>query len=126
MQLHDHQKYPAKPLLNSSTVLNADTSVTVDGVPVPAEVGEPLIAAVNRAYTMQGGKKSIPQVCYLEPMGTIGSCDTCIVEVNGKLQRSCEALVEPGQKVLTKSDLADVAQRDGFDLLLNYHDLYCT
>ncbi len=116
---------PHKPLLNTPPAFNPDTAIEIDGKPAEAQTGELLITALNRAASDRA-QTSVPQVCYLEPMGTIGSCDTCIVEVNGKLQRSCEALVEPGQKVLTKSDLADVAQRDAFDRLLKYHDLYCT
>lgn len=129
---HDHQKYPAKPLLNSPIAFVPDTTLQIDGTPVAAEVGEPLITAINRAYAMKAGPDgsgkttSIPQVCYSEPMGRIGSCDTCMVEVNGELLRSCEAHVAAGQVVQTRSDRADVAQRDAFDRLLENHNLYCT
>jgi formate dehydrogenase major subunit len=72
------------------------------------------------------GVDPVPQVCYLPAMGAIGSCDTCMVEVDGKLVRSCEAQVVAGESVLTKSDRADVAQREAFDRLLENHELYCT
>jgi formate dehydrogenase major subunit len=117
----------AKPLMNTPAVFVADTTIHVDGAAVAAQVGEPLIKALNRATEFRGAEK-IPQVCYLPAMGAIGSCDTCMVEVDGNLVRSCEALVSGGETVLTQasSDKVDVAQRDAFDRLLENHELYCT
>ncbi|HEY4356407.1 MAG TPA: formate dehydrogenase subunit alpha [Acidobacteriaceae bacterium] len=116
---------PHKPLLNTPKAFVPDTTIAINGVAAAAETGELLLTALNRTAAMRGAT-SVPQVCYLPPMGTIGSCDTCIVEVDGKLVRSCEALVAGGQAVQTHTDLADVAQRDGFDRLLENHELYCT
>jgi formate dehydrogenase major subunit len=115
----------AKPLMNTHAVLAPDTTIYVDGFAVAAETGEPLIDAINRGAAMRG-VDSVPQVCYLKPMGAIGSCDTCMVEIDGKLVRSCECTVAAGQMVVTDSDRADVAQRDAFDRLLENHVLYCT
>jgi formate dehydrogenase major subunit len=114
-----------KPLLNTPRVFAPDTTILVDGFSVAAEVGEPLIEAINRSAGLRG-VTSVPQVCYLPPMGAIGSCDTCMVEVDGKLVRSCEASVVAGETIVTNSDKADVAQRDAFDRLLENHELYCT
>jgi formate dehydrogenase major subunit len=114
-----------KPLLNTPRAFAPDTTIHVDGFSVSAQTGEPLIDALNRAAKLQG-IDPIPQVCYLPAMGAIGSCDTCMVEVEGKLVRSCEAQVLAEESVLTKSDKADVAQRDAFDRLLQNHELYCT
>jgi len=121
----DHAKYHAKPLLNTPIALVPDTTIQIDGQAIAAERGEPLIEAVNRAAAMRG-RTSVPQVCYLPTMGAIGSCDTCMVELNGELVRACETRVEAGQRVVTRSDRADVAQRDAFDRILHNHDLYCT
>ena len=115
----------AKPLMNTPKVFAPNTTIHVDGFAVAAQSGEPLIDAMNRSAVMRGVKK-VPQVCYLEPMGAIGSCDTCIVEIDGKLVRSCEALVSGDQFIVTNSDRADVAQREAFDRLLENHELYCT
>jgi formate dehydrogenase major subunit len=121
----DHAKYAAKPLLNTPVVLTPDTTIEIDGHSIAAETGEPLIEAINRAAA--AGGNSIPQVCYLKPMGHIGSCDTCMVQLSGgELVRACEARVAPGQAVYTRSDLADIAQRDAFDRILQHHVLYCT
>jgi formate dehydrogenase major subunit len=114
-----------KPLLNTPRAFVPDTTLNVDGFDVAAQTGEPLIDALNSAAQMRGVDK-IPQVCYLAAMGAIGSCDTCMVEIDRKLVRSCEALVAGSQNIRTKSDRADVAQRDAFDRLLENHDLYCT
>jgi formate dehydrogenase major subunit len=121
----DYAKFPAKPLLNTPTVFAPDTTLKVDGLDVAAEIGEPLIQAINRSAAMRG-VNSVPQVCYLPPMGAIGSCDTCMVEVDGQLVRACETRVAAGQQVLTKSERADIGQREAFDRLLQNHDLYCT
>jgi formate dehydrogenase major subunit len=121
----DHAKYHAKPLMNTPIVLEPNTTVEIDGQRTAAEVGEPLIEAINRAATAQG-RVSVPLVCYLHPMGAIGSCDTCMVELNGELVRACEAQVAAGQTVFTRSDRADMGQRDAFDRILENHELYCT
>ncbi len=114
-----------KPLLNTPPAFVPDTTLTIDGFAVSAQTGEPLLDAINRGAAMRG-VTSVPQVCYMQKMGAIGSCDTCMVELDGALVRSCEALVAGSQTIVTNSDRADVAQRDGFDRLLQNHDLYCT
>jgi formate dehydrogenase major subunit len=116
---------PDKPLLNTPPSFTPDTTIDVNGAAVQAQVGERLIDAINRASS-ERGETSVPQVCYVPAMGPIGSCDTCIVEVNGALVRACEAHVTTKQDVWTRTEMADVAQRAAFDRLLENHDLYCT
>ena len=116
---------PYKPLLNTPPVFVPDTTITVDGHPAAAQTGELLITALNRTAALRQ-QTSITQVCYLPSMGHIGSCDTCMVELNGELVRACETQVAAGQSVSQHSDRADVAQREAFDRLLQNHDLYCT
>src|ERR1700746_2742886 len=72
-------------------------SVTVDGPSYEAEVGERLIDVINRCG------KEIPQVCYHPQLGPIQTCDTCIVEVDGKLTRACGTAISSAITVLTKS-----------------------
>jgi formate dehydrogenase major subunit len=115
-----------KPLLNTPHILRPDTELLIDGVRVAAEVGEPLIDAINRAAGSVAGGRSVPQVCYLPPMGAIGSCDTCMVEANGQLVRACQTPVAADMRIESRSDLADIGQREAFDRLLKNHDLYCT
>ena len=121
----DRSKFHPKPLLNTPRAFVADTWIVIDGVKIAAEVGEPLIEAINRKAALEG-ITGIPQVCYLPPMGAIDTCDTCLVEVNGALVRSCSAQVEAGQVVETASERADVGKREAFDRILENHNLYCT
>ena len=121
----DRSKFHTKPLLNTPRAFVPDTWIDIDGVKIAAEVGEPLVDAINRKAAIEG-ITGIPQVCYLPPMGAIGTCDTCMVEVNGQLVRSCGAQVAVGQQVETANDRADVAKREAFDRILENHNLYCT
>ncbi len=82
--------------------------------------GELLISAINRA------ELSLPQVCYHRQLGPIQTCDTCMVEVDGKLTRACATQAAPGMRVETASTRADQAQREAFDHILGNHLLYCT
>ena len=71
-------------------------------------------------------EKKVPAVCYHHQLGPIQTCDTCLVEINGKLERACATKVASGMVVRTKSIRADAAQREAFDRLLKDHMLYCT
>ncbi|WP_263417233.1 formate dehydrogenase subunit alpha [Terriglobus albidus] len=113
---------PAKRLLNTEAVLPLDTTIQLDGAPVLAATGELLVERINHALP----DRKLAQVCYHHSMGPIETCDTCLVEVNGKLVRACATPVTPGMEVATRSQRADAAQRDAFDRILHNHDLYCT
>src|SRR5882672_11164984 len=84
------------------------------------ELNERLIELINRI-----GSK-VPQVCYHPQLGPIQTCDTCMVEVDGKLVRACATPVAPGMNVSTTSARAVAAQREAFDRILGNHMLYCT
>lgn len=99
----------------------AGTSFVMDGVTYPALEGEPLIDAINR----ETGKE-LPQVCYLKQVGPIQTCDTCLVEIDGKLVRACGTRVTSNMNVVTESARAQAAQREAFDRILGNHLLYCT
>ena len=71
----------------------------------------------------------MPGICSSQPdlgVGVIQTCDTCYVEVNGTLQRSCTTKVEPNMKVSAASDRAKAAQLEGMSRILKNHELYCT
>ena len=95
-------------------------SATINGKTQVIQPGERLIDAINRSGV------EIPQVCYHPQLGPIQTCDTCMVEVNGKLVRACGTLIEDGMNVVTSSPRADAAQREAFDRILGNHLLYCT
>ena len=94
--------------------------VTVDAKVLEAKPDERLLELLNRCGT------EIPQVCYHPQLGPIETCDTCIVEIDGKLVRACATLVADGMKISTKSAPALAAQREAFDRILGNHMLYCT
>src|SRR6202167_4562020 len=86
--------------------------VSIDGATVPASEGELLIEAILR-------EKEIPHICYHSPlMGPIQTCDTCMVEVDGKLVRACGTQVSDSMNVSTNSTAAAAAQREAFDRVL--------
>jgi len=120
-----------KNLLNTPVDSTTNTQLTIDGLPVPARVGELLIDLLNRRTT-GNGQKPIPQVCYLPQMGPIQSCDTCMVRVSAaagqptELVRACAIKVVAGMIVETVGEAVDIAQREAVDRILQNHMLYCT
>jgi formate dehydrogenase major subunit len=114
-----------KSFLNTPLDTTPDTQLQVNGMAVPARVGELLIEALNR-HAKAGASQEVPQVCYLPTMGPIQSCDTCMVSVNGSLVRACATEVTAGMEVATEGEAVDVAQREAFDRILQNHMLYCT
>jgi formate dehydrogenase major subunit len=97
-----------------------EINLTVDGTPRESKPDERLIELINRI-----GLK-VPQVCYHPQLGPIQTCDTCMVEVDGKLVRACATHVAPGMNVSTTSARGVAAQREAFDRILGNHMLYCT
>ena len=95
-------------------------TVTIDGSIHEARGDERLIDLINRTGT------ELAQVCYHPQLGPIQTCDTCLVETNGRLVRACGTNVSDGMTVLTKSAKAGEAQRQAFDRILSNHLLYCT
>ncbi|WP_393960025.1 formate dehydrogenase subunit alpha [Priestia megaterium] len=67
-----------------------------------------------------------PQICYVPEVDPIQTCDTCIVEMNGELVRSCSTRAEDGMKIELQSAPAKAAQTEAMDRLLENHLLYCT
>ncbi|MDP4162148.1 MAG: formate dehydrogenase subunit alpha [Bacillota bacterium] len=68
----------------------------------------------------------IPGICYHPNLGTIQTCDTCYVNVNGEMVRSCATKVENGMTVDTISDPVKDAQNEAISRILKNHELYCT
>jgi formate dehydrogenase major subunit len=95
-------------------------SLKIDGVAQEATSGERLVDVINRANV------KISQVCYHPQLGPIQTCDTCMVEIDGRIERACATPVSAGMNILTKSEKAAAAQREAFDRILSNHVLYCT
>jgi formate dehydrogenase major subunit len=99
---------------------NIVVKVNIDGVVREAQPDELLIDLTNRAGA------SVPHVCYHPQLGPVQTCDTCIVEENGRLIRACATRVADGMTISTKSAKASAAQVEAFDRILSNHLLYCT
>ncbi len=95
-------------------------SVSVNGEPVEAAEGELLLEVVNRSGTW------LPQVCYNPVLGPLQSCDSCWVELDGKLVRACGEHVQGDCRVVTNGRQAAGARDEGLSRILRNHDLYCT
>ena len=95
-------------------------SVTVNRIAVDFVPGERLVDLMNRSGV------PLSQVCYHPQLGPLQTCDTCMVEADGKLVRACATEAVDGMRVETVSPRASAAQREAFDRLLGDHLLYCT
>ena len=81
---------------------------------------------VNFLKFLELNNIKVPHVCYQENLGPIETCDVCIVEVEGKLTRSCSLKPSDGMKIVTDSRRVREAQIEATDRILKNHDLYCT
>ncbi len=96
------------------------SKIILNGSPREAGAGEQLIDVINQAGI------ELPQVCYHPQLGPIQTCDTCMIDVDGKLVRACAVVIAEGMKVSTNTAAASAAQRAAFDRVLENHMLYCT
>jgi formate dehydrogenase major subunit len=116
MSLTETAVKPTTKAHRDSSTMN----ISVDGHTIAAIEGELVVQAILR-------EKEIPHICYHSPlMGPIQTCDTCLVEVDGELVRSCGTKVRSGMQVVTDSKRAQDARAEAFDVILGNHMLYCT
>ncbi|PZE21881.1 formate dehydrogenase subunit alpha [Paenibacillus xerothermodurans] len=95
-------------------------NITIDGKSYSAKPGSTILEIIN-----QNGIQH-PQICYVPEVDPIQTCDTCIVDVDGKLARSCSMIAMNGMNVQLSSKSAKEAQTEAMDRLLENHLLYCT
>jgi formate dehydrogenase major subunit len=100
--------------------LSKNILVTINDAIVPAEEGGTVLQHLNNSSI------EVPQVCYHPSLGPIETCDTCIVEVNGELVRSCSTPLKEGDVISTTSPLVKKSQTAAMDNILRNHELYCT
>ena len=94
--------------------------ITVNGKRLECKSGQRIIDVLNSVDI------PLSQVCYHPQLGPIQTCDTCMVEADGKLLRACATPASDGMSVMTSSPRAGAAQREAFDRILGNHLLYCT
>lgn len=95
-------------------------NITLDGQAVEVTSGMTVLEAINLAGL------SHPQICYVPEVDPIQTCDTCIVEIDGKLARACSTIAVSGMNVKLSSASAKAAQTEAMDRILENHLLYCT
>ena len=95
-------------------------AISINGSTYDTSDGERLIDVLNRAGI------EVPQVCYHPQLGPIQTCDTCLVEVDGRLMRACSTPAMGDVSVLTSTPKAKAARSEAFDRILRNHLLYCT
>ncbi|GGH86332.1 formate dehydrogenase major subunit [Pullulanibacillus pueri] len=95
-------------------------TIQINGEEYTAEAGQTVLE-VARAHDSY-----IPSICYHANLGTIQTCDTCFVNVNGEMMRACATKAEPDMKVDTLSEPIKEAQYEAMSRILKNHELYCT
>lgn len=95
-------------------------SIKINGKAYPFRDGMTILQVVNEQQIEH------PQICYLPEVDPIETCDTCIVEMNGRLVRACSTKAEIGMDVQLSSVRAKEAQTEAMDRILENHLLYCT
>jgi formate dehydrogenase major subunit len=94
--------------------------VAINGKRYTAELGSTILEIINRNGIEH------PQICYVPEVDPIQTCDTCIVEVEGKLVRACSTVALNGMNIELQSTGAIEARTEAMDRLLENHLLYCT
>jgi [NiFe] hydrogenase diaphorase moiety small subunit len=74
---------------------------TLDGVAVPFDDGDTLLAAARRAGHY------VPHLCWHPTLGQSGACRLCTVKVDGRLAAACTTRAAPGQVVDNRSPELD-------------------
>ncbi|MEH6948387.1 formate dehydrogenase subunit alpha [Bacillus sp. JJ634] len=95
-------------------------NIKINDVEYEASSGSTILEIINQE------KIAHPQICYVPEVDPIQTCDTCIVEVDGKLVRSCSTVALDGMNIELDSTSAKAAQTEAMDRLLENHLLYCT
>ncbi len=94
--------------------------VYLDGVAYETQADDRLVDVIARAGL------PVPRVCYLKPLGPIQSCDSCLVEIDGKLVRSCATPAAEGLRAGVATPRAESARREAVARLARNHHFRCT
>ena len=94
--------------------------ISIDGIQFNADQGKTIL------QIMIDNDIDIPHVCYNPALGAIESCDTCIVNVDGKYLRACSTKVKDGMQVKYNDSEVKSRQVEAVNRILHNHDLYCT
>ena len=95
-------------------------SIKIDGENYDFQDGMTILQVIN-AFKIEH-----PQICYLPEVDPIETCDTCIVEVDGRLTTGLFNKSSFWNEYLAFFTDAKEAQTEAMDRILENHLLYCT
>ena len=103
----------------SSSNLNGNILVTIDGVECRAKEGE-FVLNIARANDI-----FIPTLCYLSNCSPTLACRICLVEIDGKRAYSCNAKAKDGMNIVTKNEDITKERRAIMEVYDVNHPLEC-
>lgn len=98
----------------------ASIKFLLNGREATGEEGKPLISVLGEEGVY------VPSICWEPSLRPLGTCDTCIVEVDGELRRACEVTLREGLRVNTQSERVLGKREEAISSLIREHLLYCT
>lgn len=94
--------------------------IIIDGTEYEAQEGATVLDILNEHGIEH------PQICHVPEVDPIQTCDTCLIEADGKLKRACSLKAENGMSVSLSTERVKKAQKEAMDRILENHLLYCT
>ena len=91
----------------------------LDGVEVPIEAGDTVLAAATRAGHY------VPHLCWLPDFAPHGSCRLCSVQVNGRTVASCTLAAEAGLEVQSRSETLHAQRKTLLQMLFVEGNHFC-
>ncbi|PYB68851.1 formate dehydrogenase subunit alpha [Thermoplasma sp. Kam2015] len=95
-------------------------SLSIDGKEFTAQDGDTILQVL-----MKNGI-DISHICYHPSLGPIQTCDTCLVEADGKIVRSCSTYAKDGISIISNADRIKDLRKEAVQRILANHNLYCT
>jgi bidirectional [NiFe] hydrogenase diaphorase subunit len=97
-------------------------TLTINGRDVGASEAQTILQVASE------NNITIPQLCHLEGLSTVGACRLCLVEVRGssKLQSACTTEVQEGMEVITNSERLQTYRRMMLELYFSERNHVCS
>ncbi len=68
---------------------------------------------------------AVPHLCYHEDLPAFGNCGVCMVEINGRIVRSCSTPCEEGMQIRTTGKKLLDLRREAMEIILSNHPNNC-
>jgi [NiFe] hydrogenase diaphorase moiety small subunit len=91
----------------------------LDGVAVPFEPGDTVLAAATRAGHY------LPHLCWLPGFAPHGSCRLCSVSVQGRTLAACTLAAADGMKILSRTDTLQAQRKTLLQMLFVEGNHFC-